>query len=104
MAVRLIISLLCLFLLATSSVAQKSYKDSIQTFIKNYIDNHDAVAKEDKPYLHFYPVNSTYRFVAKFERVADGKWFSMETSGTIKKVFRVYGIIRFSLHDTAVKL
>jgi uncharacterized protein (DUF1684 family) len=28
----------------------------------------------------------------------------METSGSIKKVFRVYGIVHFTVHDTAVKL
>jgi len=28
----------------------------------------------------------------------------METSGNMKQVFRVYGIIRFTLHDTALTL
>jgi uncharacterized protein (DUF1684 family) len=28
----------------------------------------------------------------------------METSGPIKKTFRVYGILYFTIHDTAVKL
>jgi uncharacterized protein (DUF1684 family) len=42
--------------------------------------------------------------LARFERVKNGTWFSMETSGSTRQVFRVYGIIYFTIHDTAVKL
>lgn len=97
----LTISLLISF---TVSLAQESYKDSLRAFIKNYTDNHDVVTGDDKNLLRFFPVDRTYRVVAQFERVTNGKWFSMETSGTEKKVFRVYGIVRFAIHDTAVRM
>ncbi len=62
------------------------------------------VTGDDKKQLHFFPINKNYRVIARFERVKNGSWFSMETSGTMKKVFRVYGTIYFTIHDTAVKL
>jgi uncharacterized protein (DUF1684 family) len=84
--------------------AQKTYKDSIEAFIKKYIDTHEVVTGVDRKNLKFYPINENYRVVAKFEKVKNGSWFSMETSGTAKQVFRVYGIIRFTIHDTTLKL
>jgi len=63
----------------TVSSAQDSYKDSLRTFIKNYTENHDVVTGDDKKLLRFFPVDRTYRVVAHFERVTNGKWFSMET-------------------------
>jgi uncharacterized protein (DUF1684 family) len=84
--------------------AQDTYKDSVQTFIKNYIDKHEVVTGDDKKSLSFYPINKDYRFVANFERVKNGSWFTMETSGSKKQIYRVYGTIRFTIHDTAVKL
>jgi len=93
-----------LLIVGSGSVAQDSYKDSLQAFIKKYVDNHDAVNGDDKKLLNFFPVNKNYRVIADFERLKDGKWFSMETSGTLKKVYRVYGVIRFTIHDTAVRM
>lgn len=93
-------------LLLVSSVgsAQQTYTDSLQAFINDYIEKHEVVTGDDKKQLHFFPINENYRVIALFERVKNGKWFSMETSGTMKKVFRVYGTIYFTIHDTAVTL
>jgi uncharacterized protein (DUF1684 family) len=93
-----------LFLLSIASSAQKTYNDSVQAFVKNYVDKHEVVIGEDRKFLDFYPVNSSYRVVANFERVRNGKWLTMETSGSSKQTFRVYGIIRFAIHDTAMQL
>ena len=87
-----------------SIFAQDTYKDSIQAFIKNYVDKHEVVTGDDKKLMSFYPVNKNYRVIATFERVSNGKWFTMETSGSSKQTYRVYGTIRFTIHDTAVKL
>lgn len=86
------------------SSAQETYEDSLQDFIRNYIDKHEVVTGDNKKYLNFFPVNKNYRVTARFEMVKNGSWFSMETSGATKKVYRVYGIIHFTIHDTAVKL
>jgi uncharacterized protein (DUF1684 family) len=87
-----------------NAISQDSYRDSIQTYLNNYVAEHDVVTGDDKRLFRFYPVNEKFRISAKFEQVSDGKWFNMETSGNIKKIFRVYGIAHFTINDTAVKL
>lgn len=84
--------------------AQQTYEDSIQAFINSYTEKHEVVTGDNKKQLKFFPINESYRVTARFERVKNGSWFSMETSGTMKKVFRVYGTIYFTIHDTAVTL
>ncbi len=97
------LSALLLFISLACS-AQDTYTDSLNTFIKNYVDKHEVVTGDDKKSLSFFPINKSYCIIANFEKVNDGKWFTMETSGNIKKVFRVYGVIHFTIHDTALKL
>lgn len=84
--------------------AQDSYRDSLQTFIKNYVDKHEVVTGDDKKLLSFYPIDKNLRVTANFERVKKGSWFTMQTSANKKQTYRVYGIIRFTIHDTAIKL
>ena len=76
-----------LLLVSAACSAQDSYKDSMQVFIKDYIDKHEVVTGNDKKSLNFFPVNKDYRVIANFERVKNGGWFTMETSGTTKKHF-----------------
>src|SRR4029079_15373030 len=63
-----------------------------------------VVKSKDKSYLQFFPVDESYRVIAKLEMAKDSKWFTMETSGPIKKTFRTYGIISFNIHDTLMRL
>jgi len=84
--------------------AQSSYKDSINAYIKNYINTHEVVKGEDRKELRFFKVDEKYRVPAGFEKAQTNQWFEMPTSGKIKKVFRVYGILRFRINDTLVKL
>ena len=86
------------------SFTQDSYNDSIKSFIKDYIAKHEVVKGDNKKYLSFYPVNEEYRIVADFEKVQNAKWFTMQSSGNRKQTYRIYGIIRFTIHDTALKL
>lgn len=86
------------------SIAQSSYRDSINSYIKNYINTHEVVKGDDRKQMHFFDVNEKYRVVAKFEKAQTGQWFEMPTSGRIKKVFRVYGVLSFRINDTLVKL
>jgi len=87
-----------------NSYSQRTYKDSLQAYINRYIKDHGVVKGNDKKYLDFFPIDENYRITAKIEMTNVTKWFQMETSGLIKKTFRTYGIISFSIHDTIVKL
>jgi len=92
------------FFLSVACYAQRSYKDSIQNYLKNYVDSHEVVKGEDRKHLHFFDVDPKYRVVAKFEKVETAQWFEMPTSGKIKKVFRQYGVLSFTINDTLVKM
>ena len=100
------ILLVCIFFLfANISFAQnKSYKDSTETYFKKYVKEHEVVTGKDKEFISFFPVNEKYRMTCRFERTMNSPWFRMESSGQIKKNYRVYGVIHFSINDTAVAL
>lgn len=101
---RLLKTMIFILGISFSLSAQNTYKDSITGFISNYINTHDAVSGDDRKYLRFFPVNESYRVTASFEKVSNGHWFQMATSGKIKKTFRIYGIAHFSIHDTTLAL
>lgn len=65
---------------------------------------HEVVTGKDKMLMAFFPVDEKFRIVSKFERKVNSPWFRMESSGQIKKNYRVYGTIHFTINDTAVTL
>lgn len=84
--------------------AQDQYMDSIQAFRNRYINEHEVVKGDDRQLMQFFPLNREYCLPARFEKVENAPWFSMPTSGSVKKPFRIYGILYFNLHDTASRL
>lgn len=84
--------------------AQNNYKDSIQQYLSKYVAEHEVVTGDNKKGFRFYAPNPAYRFIARFEKATDSKWFNMPTSGKIQKAFRVYGTLYFSKGDTALQL
>jgi len=91
-------------LLTVACFAQWSYKDSIQNYLKSYVDSHEVVKGDDRKHLHFFEVDPKYRIVATIEKTQTAQWFEMPTSGKIKKVFRVYGVMSFTINDKLVKM
>lgn len=95
---------LLLITCSNSLFSQGSYSDSVQAYINDYVNDHEIVKGDDKKYLKFFPIDESYRVTGTFEKAKDSKWFLMETSGHEKKMYRVYGVISFKLHDTLAKL
>ena len=94
-----------LFVLATGpGYGQDNYKDSMISYQAIYVQNHEVVTGTDKELFRFFPVDEKYKITALFEKKNDSKWFSMETSGTTRKIFRVYGLLRLVINDTAIKM
>ena len=95
----------CIFFCITySGHAQNIYNDSLNNYIARYIKNHEVVTGDDKQFFSFFTVNEKYKVTADFEETTNSNWFSMETTGAIKKTFRVFGVLHFSIHDTAITL
>lgn len=80
-------------------LAQEPYEEAIQKYRAAYVQNHEVVKEADRKHLSFYPVNKSYRVEARFERKENSPWFLMETSGTQKKMYRIYGTLSFTIHD-----
>lgn len=85
-------------------LGQASYQDSIGAFIRNYVNTHEVVKGEDRQQLHFFEPDEKFRVLARFERSGSNQWFEMPTSGRIKKRYRVYGVLSFTVKDTLVKM
>ena len=82
----------------TNVLAQKNaYVDSIKTFQKNYIATHEVVAKKDRKYFNFFPINSKYNLNCSFEKVTDKVGFDMTTSAKTKKHYYKYGRLGFEI-------
>ena len=97
----------CLFYLVISfhTFSQShNYKDSIESYFKRYVNEHEVVKGKDKEYIKFFPIDEKYRITCHFERKINSPWFRMESSGPIKKNYRVYGVAHFVLNDTIATL
>jgi len=103
---KILVSIVSLLLFCSFSLsAQKtSYADSIHEYQKEYVEGHEVVKKDDKQYIHFFPINKAYRVWAKFTPSKNAKWFSMKTSGTETQTYRKYGTLTFRIHDTTLTL
>ena len=101
---RILLILVCYFFTSISFAQSKTYKDSIESYFKKYVKEHEVVTGKDKEFISFFPVNEKYKMNCQFERTMNSLWFRMESSGPIKKNYRVYGIIHFTINDTAVTL
>lgn len=90
----------------TGSVAfsQTSYKDSIATFLQNYVQNHEVVKGHDREHLAFFEIDSTYRVVASFTPMTSAKWIRFKTSGKEEQVYRVFGTASFTVNGQPIKL
>lgn len=99
-----ILLLIVAVIFSNISFSQKYYKDSIETYLKKYVKEHEIVTGKDKELMSFFPVDEKYRVTCRFERTTNSPWFRMESSGQIKRNYRTFGILHFIVNDTAVTL
>ena len=91
-------------LITMESNSQSAYKDSITTYLKNYVQNHEVVKGTEKSQMKFYEVNKAYRVVADFKPSSSVSWIRFKTSGTMEKIFRVFGTASFTLNGKSYSL
>ena len=84
--------------------AQQSYTQKLKAFRSDYITRHEVVKGKDKNLFRFFPIDSSYRVFASFEKITDTIGFTMKTSaGTMQEYFK-YGRVSFHLKDTLLQL
>jgi len=91
-------------LFSSVCLAQTSYEDSLRTFIKSYVQNHEVVKGHDKDHMQFYPVDKGYRVTADFKPAVNSNWLSFKTSGAKNKIFKLYGTLSFRLNNQPHRL
>lgn len=101
---RTVIFIVSILFSCFSFAQDKSYKDSIEAHFKKYVKEHEVVKGKDKELMSFFPANEKYVILCSFERTSNSPWFRMESSGPLKRNYRVYGKIHFTINDTAVTL
>ena len=86
------------------AAAQTSFADSIDHYHLNYVAEHEVVKGDDRDKLKFFAPDEHYRVLARFERKEQSAWMQMKTSASTVKIYRVYGVIHFTIHDTVLHL
>ena len=97
---------LFLFALLASSlfVNAQDYRTSMRMYRQDYITKHEVVKGADKANLQFFEIKPEFKVEGSFVKKENSPWFQMQTSGTIKKMYRVYGTASFTIDGTSYSL
>jgi uncharacterized protein len=96
--------LICFVALSINSVGQtikynpKLYLQSLDSFQKKYIEEHEVVKGADKAHFAFYPIKQQFALQAKFERIIDTVGFTMKTVNNGSQKYFVYGKVYFTIN------
>src|ERR1700687_2660614 len=96
------LSLLSVLIFQNISAQNNSYTDSLNSYQQNYINTYEVVGKDDKKFIHFYPVDESYRVTASFKKISDAEGFYMNTASGMKQKYFHYGLLAFELHDSLI--
>src|SRR5665213_3030599 len=92
-----LVFLISFFQFLNTFAQQKSYRDSILSYEKKYVDTHEVVTKDDRKYISFYPIDKSYCVTASFKRIVDKTGFYMITSSGTKQKYFKYGLLTFKI-------
>ncbi|HYO21021.1 MAG TPA: DUF1684 domain-containing protein [Flavisolibacter sp.] len=96
--------LLLILFASTVTFSQKTYEDSIKSYLQNYVQNHEVVKGRNREHIKFYEVDKSYRVTADFKPSASSAWLTFKTSGNKTQVYRVYGTLSFKLNGKPLQL
>lgn len=99
-SVFVIISLLVI----KAALGQTTYKDSMEVFRQQYVQQHAVVAGENKQKMQFFPVDPSLRVVATFSPAGETNWISFKTSGSRNKLYRLFGTASFTINGQQQQL
>ena len=80
------------------SFSQSSYTDSINKYQFDYKKDLYAVIQKDTAFVKFYPINSSYKVIARVEKVYGQSFFPMSTTDGKSKQAIKYAALKFDLH------
>lgn len=101
---KLLTSTLLTLLLFTHAGFAQSYTENLRAFRTKYMYSHEVVKGKDIQYFNFYPVDSSYKVKASFEKIQDTTGFFMQTSNGGSQQYFKYGKTVFTLNNTTFEL
>ena len=96
--------LLFAFIVSTLFVNAQDYRTSLRMYRQDYINKHEVVKGTDKSKLQFFEINPALKVEATLVKKENSPWFQMATSGTTKKMYRVYGTVSFTFDGNSYSL
>jgi uncharacterized protein (DUF1684 family) len=94
-----------LVLVDPNVLAQKySYRESIEKYQSDYINNHEVVKPPDRKFIKFYPIDPSFKVKSVFKRIRDTKGFYMVTATGVRQKFYKYGLLTFRIKGKPVHL
>ncbi|MEN0004322.1 MAG: DUF1684 domain-containing protein [Bacteroidota bacterium] len=105
----LLVACLCSSFSLAFSQNASTYAEEIAQHRQGYIakllsSEYAPFWPEDSTHIQYFPADSTFRVVAKFERTEGAKPFQLPTYSKITKPFVQYGTLTFELHDSTYQL
>jgi uncharacterized protein len=85
-------------------VNAQDYRTAIRMYRQDYITKHEVVKGADVANLQFFEVNPDFKVQGSFVKKENSPWFQMQTSGTLKKMYRVFGTATFTYAGAEYKL
>jgi len=78
-----------LLLAVVRGYGQDSYRDSMNNWLANYVENHEVVTGDDKQYFSFYPVDANYRVAANFKKANNSFEISIPLQSFEDNIFTI---------------
>lgn len=96
---------IALVLTITACAHAQTYKDSIETYRKQYVkellaDKRSPIKAADVKYMHFFPADHAYCVWGDVTLSPGSKPFLINTHSGKQKPFKEYGTITFKIKDT----
>ena len=92
------------FIALSLFVNAQDYRTSLRMYRQDYITKHEVVKGSDKAKLQFFEINPALKVEASLVKKENSPWFQMQTSGTMKKMYRVYGTVTFTIEGNSYTL
>ena len=92
------------FIALSLFASAQDYRTSLRMYRQDYITKHEVVKGSDKAKLQFFEINPALKVEATLVKKENSPWFQMQTSGTMKKMYRVYGTVTFTVEGNSYTL
>ena len=92
------------FIALSLFASAQDYRTALRMYRQDYITKHEVVKGSDKAKLQFFEINPELKVEATLVKKENSPWFQMQTSGTMKKMYRVFATVTFTIEGNSYTL